>query len=66
MFPFHQWGLVADAAKVSIMFVNTAIWRDLISFRKDWARWAAGEKSAAKIFMFLTLVTTLGILGQVG
>ena len=66
MFPFHQWGLVADAAKVSIMFVNAAIWRDLISFHKDWVRWAAGEKRSAKIFMLLTLVTALGILGQAG
>lgn len=66
MFPFDQWSLVANAAKVSIMFIDTAIRRDLISFRKDWVRWAAGEKLSAKIFMLLTLVTALGILGQAG
>ena len=30
------------------MFVDIAIRRDLISFRKDWARWSAGERLTAK------------------
>ena len=48
------------------MFVDIAIRRDLISFRKDWARWSAGERLVAKIIMLLTLAATLGVLGNAG
>jgi hypothetical protein len=48
------------------MFVDTAIRRDLTSFRKDWARWSAGERFVAKIIMLLTLAAALGFLGQPG
>jgi hypothetical protein len=43
------------------MFVDVALRRDLISFRKDWARWSAGERLIAKITMLLTLATLLGV-----
>jgi hypothetical protein len=46
------------------MFVDIAVQRDLISFRRDWARWSAGERLVAKTVMLLTLVTVLSILGQ--
>jgi hypothetical protein len=48
------------------MFVDIAIRYDLISFRKDWARWSAGERLVAKIIMLLTLAAALGFLGQAG
>jgi hypothetical protein len=47
------------------MFVDIAVQRDLISFRRDWARWSASEKLVAKTVMLLTLVAVLSILGQV-
>jgi len=46
------------------MFVDIAVQRDLISFRRDWARWSAGERLVTKIVMLLTLVAVLSILGQ--
>jgi hypothetical protein len=46
------------------MFVDIAVQRDLISFRRDWARWSAGERLVAKIVMLLTLVAVSSILGQ--
>jgi len=58
--------LSSAGSKVSLMFVDIAVQRDLISFRKDWARWSAGERLVAKIFMLLTLAAALGILGQAG
>jgi len=41
------------------MFVDAAIQRDMISFRKDWARWSAGERIFAKITLLLTLAATM-------
>jgi hypothetical protein len=46
------------------MFVDIAVQRDLISFRRDWARWSTGEKLVAKTVMLLTLVAVSSILGQ--
>jgi hypothetical protein len=46
------------------MFVDIAVQRDLISFRRDWARWSARERLVAKIVMLLTLVAVSSILGQ--
>jgi hypothetical protein len=46
------------------MFVDIAIRRDLISFRKDWARWSAGERLTAKITTLLTLAAAASMLGQ--
>jgi hypothetical protein len=46
------------------MFVDIAVQRDLISFRRDWARWSVSERLVAKIVMLLTVVAVLSILGQ--
>ena len=54
----------AESTKVSLMFVDIAVQRDLISFRRDWARWSAGERLVEKTVMLLTLVAVLSILGQ--
>jgi hypothetical protein len=43
------------------MLYDAALWRELRSFKGDWARWSAGEKLAAS-FTALVLALSASVL----
>jgi len=48
------------------MSVDVAIQRDLMSFKKDWARWSAGERLVTELAKLIAIVAALSFLGQTG
>jgi hypothetical protein len=48
------------------MSVDIAIQRDLMTFKKNWARWSAGERLVAKLARLIASVAALSFLGQTG
>jgi hypothetical protein len=44
------------------MFIDTAVRRDLMSFRRDWSHWSIAEQLTAKLFLLVIMSVLLGSL----
>jgi hypothetical protein len=44
------------------MFIDAAIRRDLMSFRRDWIHWSVAEQLTAKLFLLVIVSALIGSL----
>ena len=44
------------------MFIDAAIRRDLMSFRRDWDHWSIAEQLTAKLFLLVIVSVLIGSL----